>query len=155
MKRFIFTVVIVIGLILPSIVFSQQTYPLYCKNGGNMVYYFDTPPNRMIINFEKSSWGLNKYGPNPIAGINKLPQGYCAWADRALRNEEPNQIIYMDFSDFSISWRLSPVRGNNEVTGVGGSDIGSMLRPNEVMLFDVYNDGNGNFIAKGKVKAIR
>jgi len=154
MKRIISTAVLTIALILPSIVFSQQTYPLYCKNGGNMNYYFDTPPPRMIINFEKNSWGINKYGPNYYDGIDKLPPGYCAWADRAIAEDEPNQIIYMNFSDFSISWRLSPARGNNEVTGVGGSDIGRFLMPNTFMLFNVYNDGKGNFIVKGPVRAL-
>lgn len=78
--------------------------------------------------------------------VHDLAPGQCSWLDRSIYSDEPSRITILypiiGPDDFSISWQ------NGRVTGISSvlTYINALQSPDQFQSFDVYNDGQGNFV---------
>ncbi len=136
-------IILVLVSMFPSIAASVTSYPIVCRGGGSL--YFDYTPfsnfsqsPQIWITFKRASQKVGANWENAYA----LKPGQCAWLDRPVSNSEPDRIIVKNVKDFSISWTQGNVMGISS----GLTYLNVLREANNIQSFDVYNDGQGNFI---------
>jgi hypothetical protein len=129
-----------------SITFAQSTYPIVCRGGGELFFNYTpssnfSPTPQIWITFQR---GSQKVGSN-WENIGVLMPGQCSGLDRPVSSNEPNRIIVKDIRNFSISWNRGQVMSISSEL----SYMKWLQDANRYQSFDVYNDGQGNFILTG------
>ncbi len=141
MRTVVMVTIFVASFVVPFVVFAQTTYPIICRGGGNLYFSYKpfsnfSPNSQVWITFQR---GAQKAGSN-WENIDALMPGQCSWPDRPVNNDEPDRIILINMNNFSISWNQDRVMGVN-------SELSALQDANRCQSLDVYNDGQGNFIA--------
>ncbi len=124
------------------VAFAQPTYPIICRGGGDLYFNYKpfsnfSPNPQILITFQR---GAQKAGSN-WENIDVLMPGQCSLLDRPVSNDEPDRIIVINMNNFSISWNQGRVMSII-------SELSSLQDANRYQSLDVYNDGEGNFIAR-------
>jgi hypothetical protein len=73
---------------------------------------------------------------------NRLAAGQAAWIDRPISSQEPNELLLLlEPKDFSITWT------EDQVMGIAAdlSYLTTLRDPNKYQVFQVMNDGKGQF----------
>jgi len=145
-RTVVMVTIFVASFVASSVAFAHQSYPIVCRGGGELFFNY-TPftnfsPNPQIwITFQR---GAQKAGSN-WENIGALMPGQCSWLDRPVSDDEPNRIIVKDIRDFSISWNQGQVMGISSEL----SYMKWLQDANRYQTFDVYYDGQGNFMLMG------
>jgi hypothetical protein len=129
---------------------EPTSYPLVCRGGGFLQFDFTSRSNvsakpQLWITFDKASSGAGMNHEN----VGWLEPGQCTWLDRTVGTNEPDRIAIREplfnLSDFGISWT------SGQVSGIGSalSYLNVLQSADYLQTFQVYNDGQGNFIVTG------
>lgn len=142
MKSALISVLLLVALASPR-AWSQKTYPLVCRGGGNLHFTYTpfsnlSPQPQIWIAFTRASQGV---GPNR-ENLAVLQPGQCSWLDRAVAAAEPGTIALLNIEQFSIQWQ------GGQVTGISSAlpFINALQDPGQYQAFDVYNNGKGYFV---------
>ena len=123
----------------------QPAYPIVCRGGGNLHFNYTpfsnlSPQPQIWITFERASGAVGAKWEN----LGVLQPGQCAWLDRPVAPDEPNQIALLEVERFAIQWQ----RG--QVTGIGSelTAINVLQNANRYQSFEVTRSGNDFFVVR-------
>ncbi len=121
---------------------AQPSHLLVCRGGGDLHFNYTpfsnlSPDPQIWITFDRATAGVGTQWEN----LDVLQPGQCAWLDRAVVQDEPNQIALLGVQRFAIQWQRGQVTGiSSELTHI------SLLQdPDHYQSFQVTNNGKGFF----------
>jgi hypothetical protein len=118
---------------------------LVCRGGGDLHFNY-TPYSSLSsrpqvwITFERASGGVGSDWGN----IAVLQPGQCAWLERAITPDEPNQLALLNVDAFAIQWQRGQVTGiSSELT-----HLNVLQQATRYQSFEAANNGNGFLVVR-------
>ena len=116
-------------LLSGKIALAEQSFPLTCRGGGDLKFFFNQDRDDIVIQFKKGVTGVGTGGT--------LSPGECSWIDRGFRPDEPFHILHKGVRGFGISWIGNQVK---EITSTNAPYLKDLRDSNKTFIFQVYRD---------------
>jgi len=146
-QKFSIIILVLTGIItlLGSVYLSYaepRSYTLVCQGGGKMYAAYLRGMGYVInlaINFKKSPFAASQHPPGP---------GQCAWIDRPLRQDEPDELVFISDNQYISQIDIFPL-GKYRNIRIKGDDLKYLLYAvvyGRKFYVRCYNNGKGKLI---------
>jgi hypothetical protein len=128
----------------PQLGFSQPSYTLVCRGGGEMAFTYTSSSDisqqpQIWITFAPGHQGVGAQWQN----LGALQPGECSWLDRAVAPAEPRKIALLNIQFFFIRWQ------RDAITELDRDSFTALQDPGRYQAYDVYNNGKGYLVVTG------